>query len=97
MTMMVRYLAILGVGLRVSDLTENWRREVRSFEEHRLNSWISAPPELDGRPRKQLDWGTMAVELEEPDLTVLAGNDDLSGLPPLAPGERRVALWVEIY
>ena len=94
---MVHYLAVLGVGLRVSDLTENWRRQVKSFEEHPLNSWISAPPELGGRPRRQLDWGTLVVELEESDLTVLAGNDDFGKLPLLAPGERRVALWVEIY
>jgi hypothetical protein len=55
MTMMAHYLAVLPAGLRVTDLGEDWRQQVKSFQEHHLNQWITTPPELRDRSRHQLD------------------------------------------
>jgi hypothetical protein len=92
---MVHYLAVLPSGLPVTQLTENWRGQVRSFLECRLEHWIGAPHQLRDRPQHQLDWGTCACELEDGDISIVASQSVVERLPALAEGERRVALWVE--
>lgn len=90
---MVHYLAVLPPGKPVSDLTENWRDEVLSFRESRFTCWHDAPSGVRDRPQKQLDWGTIAYELEDKDVGALTAVRQ----EPLRAGERYAAIWVECY
>jgi hypothetical protein len=96
MTVMAHYLAVLPEGIRATDLPEDWRRHVGAFQQRRFASWADAPVWMKRRPHKQLDWGTIAYELEEDDAALLCGGENVN-LPELGSGERYVAIWVECW
>ncbi|MBI1213105.1 MAG: hypothetical protein GC190_16700 [Alphaproteobacteria bacterium] len=93
MTMMVHYLAVLPPGKSVSTLTDKWRDEVTTFRESRFEPWHGAPAWMHDRPHKQLDWGTIAYELDGKDVDALTA----AAQAPLRDGERYAAIWVECY
>ena len=95
MTMMAHYLAVLPANLAIGDLTGAWRSQVSSFVECRLQ-WLGAPDFVRAYPKTEPDWGTVAYEINEADVTPLTGKSS-AVLPPLQPGERYAAIWVECY
>jgi len=96
MVMMVHYVGILPAQIDSGALDDRWRSHVDAVQELRFRYWISAPEWLNGRPHKQLDWGTVLYEVTAEDLAALTGQENLS-LPPLREGERYAAVWVECY
>ncbi len=95
MVMMVRFVAALPSGMSVEDLDENWAHQLPNRVECTLDGRCSPPATLDGRRQCRLDWGTIACELSDGDLELIAPAEDLKKVPPLRHGEKYVGLWVE--